>query len=152
MQEHEGHTRVFTLILGTQMCLGIQYLPSKCTRGIIICGKLGLTESSTSFEVLSSFLSCNGFLFKMHMVLLWINEVTAVFVWFPFQTLMDDWQLPPSALPSILSPTQPQPFPSFSYPCSGGNPGQSHRTHRKSNFAKLNSDVGNAPLLPPLFR
>lgn len=48
------------------------------------------------------FFSCNGFLFRMRMVLLWINKVTAVSTHFPFQTLMDDWQLPPSALPSIL--------------------------------------------------
>lgn len=75
VQEHVGHTRVFTLISGTQMCLGIQHLPSKSTRGIIIWGKLCLTESSTSFEVLSPFFSCNGFMFKMHMVLLWINKV-----------------------------------------------------------------------------
>lgn len=63
---------------------------------------------------------------------------------------MDDWQLPPSALPSIISPTQP--FPSSSYPCTGGDPGQPYRTHRKSNSAKLHIDVGNAPLLPALFR
>lgn len=142
VKEQAGHTWVFTLISGTQRCSGIQPLPSKCTRRII-CGKSCLTESSTRFEALSPLFSCNGFLLKMYIILLWINEVTAAFTHFPFpQTLMDDWH----------SPQFSQSFPSLSYPCRGGNPGQSHRTHRKSNFAKLNINVSNAPLLPLLFR
>lgn len=148
---HGAHSSIHTDLRDSDTCSGTQHLPSKCTRRII-CEKWCLTEPSTSFESLSPFFSCNGFLFKMHIVLLWINTVTAVFTRFPFLNL-DGWLAAPSlCTPLYLSPTQPRPFPSFSYPCTGGNPGQPHGTHKKSNFANLNTDVGNAPLLPVLFR